>query len=250
MDEAEVLKTGNATADWAGTHDFEPHTGAIGSRLNWLRAGVLGANDGLLSTAGLVIGVAAASPSESAILIAGIAGLAAGASAMALGEYVSVSTQRDTEEALIAKETIELREQPEEEFAELVQLYRQKGLSTETAQQVAHELTENDPLKAHLEVELGIDQEELTNPIAAAVSSAISFSLGGLVPIAASLIAWHRMLWIVLAVAAGLVITGYVSAHLGGAGRRTAMTRLLVGGAVAMAVTYLIGRLVGTTGIG
>lgn len=238
------------TSAEVAAHGHEPHGGAIGSRLNWLRAGVLGANDGLLSTAGLVMGVAAASASEGAILTAGIAGLTAGAAAMALGEYVSVSTQRDTEQALIAKETLELQEQHEAEFAELVGLYRQKGLSQATAEQVAHELTEIDPLKAHLEIELGIDQEELTNPVAAAVSSAISFSIGAMVPIAASLIAWHRMLWIVVAVAAGLIVTGLVSAQLGGANRRKAMTRLLVGGAVTMAVTYLIGRLLGTTGIG
>lgn len=230
-------------------HDGEPHSGAVGSKLNWLRAGVLGANDGLLSTAGLVIGVAATAATPGAIVVAGVAGLSAGASAMALGEYVSVSTQRDTEKAWIAKEQRELREQPEEEFDELVGLYAAKGLSEATARQVATELTATDPLRAHLDIELGIDQEELTNPLAAALSSAVAFSLGALVPIAASLIAWHRMLWIVLAVAVGLAVTGYASAVLGGADRRTAVIRLLVGGAAAMAITYAIGRLLGTTSL-
>ncbi|TCJ28931.1 VIT1/CCC1 transporter family protein [Nocardioides jejuensis] len=230
-------------------HPDEPHHDSTASRLNWLRAGVLGANDGLVSTAGLVIGVAAATPEPTAILTAGIAGLAAGAVSMALGEYVSVSTQRDTELALIAKEKHELKHEPEEEFLELIGLLEQRGLSPETSRKVAHELTEADPLRAHLALELGIDQEDLTNPWHAAISSAISFSLGALVPILASLIAWHRLLWIVGAVAIGLVVTGYVSAHLGDAGRRRAMSRVLVGGLIAMAITYAVGRAVGASGI-
>ncbi|GAA4384444.1 VIT1/CCC1 transporter family protein [Tsukamurella soli] len=233
-----------------GRHGFEPHHAAIGDRLNWLRAGVLGANDGLVSTAGLVIGVAAASAGRGAILTAGIAGLTAGAVSMALGEYVSVSTQRDTERALIAKESRELDEQPDDEFHELVAIYREKGLSPDTARRVAEELTASDPLAAHLEVELGIDRESLSSPISAAVSSAISFSIGALIPIAASLIAWNRILCVLLAVAAGLVVTGFVSATLGDADRRKAMTRVLCGGVIAMGITYGVGRLLGTTGLG
>ncbi len=232
-----------------GTHEFEPHHAAIGDRLNWLRAGVLGANDGIISTAGIVIGVAAATGSSPAILTAGIAGLTAGAVSMALGEYVSVSTQRDTEVALIAKERAELEQMPEDEFAELEQIYRSKGLSPATARLVAEELTANDPLQAHLDAELGIDEENLTSPIAAALSSAVAFSVGAAIPILASLVQAQRILAIVLAVLVGLALTGYVSARLGDADVRRATTRVVIGGLIAMAVTYAVGKLLGTTGI-
>ncbi|KXO93124.1 VIT family protein [Tsukamurella tyrosinosolvens] len=232
-----------------GTHEFEPHHAAIGDRLNWLRAGVLGANDGLISTAGIVIGVAAATGESSAILTAGIAGLTAGAVSMALGEYVSVSTQRDTEVALIAKEKAELKEMPDDEFAELEQIYRQKGLSPTTARLVAEELTAKDPLQAHLDAELGIDEENLTSPVAAALSSAVSFSVGASIPILASLIEAQRILAIVVAVLLGLALTGYVSARLGDADVRRATARVVIGGLIAMAVTYAVGKLLGTTGI-
>ncbi|NMD54152.1 MULTISPECIES: VIT family protein [Tsukamurella] len=232
-----------------GTHEFEPHHAAIGDRLNWLRAGVLGANDGLISTAGIVIGVAAATGSSPAVLTAGIAGLTAGAVSMALGEYVSVSTQRDTEVALIAKEKAELREMPDDEFAELEQIYRQKGLSPATARLVAEELTAHDPLQAHLDAELGIDEENLTSPIAAALSSAVSFSVGAAIPILASLIEAQRILAIVVAVLVGLALTGYVSARLGDADVRRATARVVLGGLIAMAVTYVVGKVLGTTGI-
>lgn len=232
-----------------GGHDYEPHHGAIGDRLNWLRAGVLGANDGLISTAGIVIGVAAATGESSAILTAGIAGLVAGAVSMALGEYVSVSTQRDTEKALIAKERTELKEMPDEEFDELEALYRAKGLSPDTARRVAEELTANDPLQAHLDAELGIDEQGLTSPIAAALSSAISFSAGAAIPILASLIETNRILWVVLSVVVGLAITGYTSAVLGGSDPKRATARVVIGGLVAMAITYAVGKLLGTTGI-
>ncbi|MBS4100704.1 VIT1/CCC1 transporter family protein [Tsukamurella paurometabola] len=232
-----------------GTHEFEPHHAAVGDRLNWLRAGVLGANDGLISTAGIVIGVAAATGESSAILTAGIAGLTAGAVSMALGEYVSVSTQRDTEVALIAKEKAELTEMPDDEFAELEQIYRRKGLSPDTARRVAEELTANDPLQAHLDAELGIDEENLTSPVAAALSSAVSFSIGAAIPILASLIEAQRILAIVVAVLVGLALTGFVSARLGGADVRRATARVVLGGLIAMAVTYAVGKLLGTTGI-
>src|SRR5574340_296081 len=152
--------------------DMEPHGEGLAAKLNWLRAGVLGANDGIVSTAGLVVGVAAATTDRSAIFTAGLAGLAAGAVSMALGEYVSVSTQRDTEKAMLHLERRELEETPAEELDELADLYEAKGLSPETARQVAKELTEHDAFAAHAEVELGIDPEELTNPWQAAVSSA------------------------------------------------------------------------------
>ncbi len=229
-------------------HGHEPHNSASSSRLNWLRAGVLGANDGLISTAGLVIGVAAATPQPSAILTAGIAGLTAGAVSMALGEYVSVSTQRDTELALIAKERHELETMPHAELAELVELYEAKGLSPSTAALVARELTEHDALKAHLDAELGIDEDDLTSPMHAALASAAAFSIGALVPILASLTAWHRVSVIVAAVAVGLITTGWLSARLGDAQRGRAMTRLLIGGVAAMAITYAVGRSLGASG--
>ena len=165
-------------------HPDEPHGAGVGQRLNWLRAGVLGANDGIVSVAALVVGVAGATTDTGALFTAGIAGLVGGAISMALGEYVSVSSQRDSERALIAKERGELRDMPEAELDELTGLYRARGLSDATARQVAEELTAHDALSAHLEVELHIDQEDLANPWHAAISSAIAFTLGALLPLA------------------------------------------------------------------
>lgn len=228
-------------------HRREPHAGSLAARLNWLRAGVLGANDGIISTAGLVIGVAAATTETSEIAIAGLAGLAAGAVSMALGEYVSVSTQRDTERALIDKERRELQEMPAAEHRELVGLLRQRGLAPATARQVADELTRHDALAAHLEIEIGLDQRELTKPWAAAGSSAAAFSVGAVLPIVAILVppASIRVIVAVLAVLVGLTITGVVSARLGGAPVQRAVTRLVGGGALAMAVTFGVGQLLG-----
>jgi VIT1/CCC1 family predicted Fe2+/Mn2+ transporter len=218
--------------------------------LNWLRAGVLGANDGIISTAGLVIGVAAATTDAGQIATAGIAGLVAGAVSMALGEYVSVSTQRDTERAMIEQERRELEQSPDAEHAELVGLLRQRGLSAETATTVATELGEGDVLRAHLDVELGIDANDLANPWAAAGSSALAFSLGATLPLLAILIppASVRIPVAFLAVLIGLLVTGLVSAHLGGSPKRDAALRLVVGGALAMVVTFGIGQLLGTVG--
>src|SRR3954469_17927053 len=154
------------------SHEDEPHKGDLQARLNWLRAGVLGANDGIVSTAGLVVGVAGATTQRGPILTAGLAGLVAGTVSMALGEYVSVSTQRDTERVLLAKERRELEEEPEAELAELAAMYQAKGLQPETAQRVAEELTEYDAFAAHVDIELGIDPNELANPWQAAVASA------------------------------------------------------------------------------
>ena len=228
-------------------HPAEPHVGAINTKLNWLRAGVLGANDGIVSVAGIVIGVAAATADRGPIFTAGLAGLAAGALSMALGEYVSVSTQRDTEKALLAKERRELKEQPQEEFEELVGLYRAKGLSPDTARTVANELTEHDAFAAHVDVELGIDPDELTNPWHAAISSAISFTVGALLPLLTILLlpASTRIPVTFVAVLIALAITGWVSARLGGANPQRAVTRILIGGALAMAITYAIGHLFG-----
>ena len=228
-------------------HPAEPHIGSLNDKLNWLRAGVLGANDGIVSVAGIVIGVAAATVDRGHILTAGIAGLTAGALSMALGEYVSVSTQRDTERALLAKERKELSEEPEAEFDELVGLYEAKGLSPETARSVAEELTEHDVFAAHIDIELGIDPDGLTNPWHAAISSAVSFTLGALLPLLAILLPppSARIPITFVAVLFALGITGWISARLGGADPVRATQRVLIGGALAMAVTYAIGRLVG-----
>jgi VIT1/CCC1 family predicted Fe2+/Mn2+ transporter len=230
-----------------GSHQHEPHQGSVAARLNWLRAGVLGANDGIISTAGLVIGVAAATTNTTEIATAGLAGLVAGAVSMALGEYVSVSSQRDTERALIEKERRELSTMPRAEHAELVQLLRRRGLSAGTSILVADELTEGDALQAHLSLELGIDQEELANPWVAAGSSAVAFASGAVLPLIAILVppASVRIAVAFVAVVVALLVTGYVSAELGGAPKRTAVARLVVGGALAMVVTFGIGQLLG-----
>lgn len=208
---------------------------------------MLGANDGIVSTAGIVVGVAAATMERAPILTAGSAGLVAGAVSMALGEYVSVSTQRDTEKALLHKERQELHDDPAAELDELAALYEAKGLSAATARTVAEELTDHNPLLAHAEVELGINPEELTNPWQAASSSALSFAVGALLPLIAILApptAW-RIPVTVAAVLVALVITGAVSAGLGGAPKVPAVLRNVIGGGLALAITYAIGHLVG-----
>jgi VIT1/CCC1 family predicted Fe2+/Mn2+ transporter len=232
----------------AQAHEGEAHDAGIGTRLNWLRAAVLGANDGIVSTAGIVIGVAAATTDRGTIATAGIAGLAAGAMSMAAGEYVSVSTQRDTEKALLAKERRELREMPQEELAELASIYEDKGLTPELALEVATQLTAHDALGAHAEAELGIDPHELTNPWHAAWASMGSFTLGALLPLVAILLppVGARVLVTALAVVAALALTGWGSARLGQAPPRPAIVRNVLGGILAMAVTYGIGALVGT----
>ena len=232
-------------------HADEPHAERIGARLNWLRAGVLGANDGIVSTAGLVVGVAAATTARGPILTAGIAGLAAGAVAMALGEYVSVSSQRDTERALLEKERRELAEEPERELAELAAIYRARGLSDSTAEQVARELTGHDAFAAHVQAELGIDPDELTNPWHAALASAVAFSTGALLPLLAILLppVAARIPVTFAVVLLALALTGSVSAGLGGANRNRAIIRIVAGGAAAMAVTFGIGQLVGAVGV-
>ncbi|TFB53075.1 VIT1/CCC1 transporter family protein [Cryobacterium tagatosivorans] len=229
-------------------HGTDPHTAGHASRLNWLRAGVLGANDGIVSVAALVVGVAAATPDAAAILIAGVASLLAGAISMALGEYVSVSSQRDTERALIAKERYELEHMPEQELAELAGLYEAKGLSPGTAKQVALELTEHDALGAHLEVELHIGTEELSNPWHAAFASAIAFTVGAILPLVSVLLPppeW-RLPATFIAVVVALVVTGWLSAYLGGSSKSRAIGRIVLGGLLALVVTYAIGALIGT----
>jgi vacuolar iron transporter family protein len=228
-------------------HPAEPHVNSLGGTLNWLRAGVLGANDGVVSTAGIVVGVAAATVAREPILTAGIAGLVAGAVSMALGEYVSVSTQRDTERALLRKERRELEQDPAAELDELASIYEGRGLSPATARQVAEELTDHDAFAAHVDVELGIDPDELTNPWQAAASSAVSFISGALLPLLAIVIppASVRVPITVVAVLLALAVTGVVSARLGGANVRVALLRNIIGGGLALAITYAIGHLVG-----
>jgi VIT1/CCC1 family predicted Fe2+/Mn2+ transporter len=226
----------------------EPHEN-VGSRLNWLRAGVLGANDGIVSVAGIVVGVAGATTDNTAILTAGIAGLVAGALSMSGGEYVSVSTQRDTERALIRQETFELKTMPEEEERELAEIYEEKGLSPELAAQVARELTEKDALQAHADAELRIDPDNLTSPWQAAWASLISFTVGAVLPllaIALPPVSW-RVWTCAIAVAVGLALTGLISARLGDADVRRAVIRNVGVGALTMLVTYYVGVLFGTT---
>jgi VIT1/CCC1 family predicted Fe2+/Mn2+ transporter len=229
-----------------GEHE-EPHADNISSRLNWLRAGVLGANDGIVSTAGIVIGVAGATTSRTVIVTAGIAGLVAGAMSMAVGEYVSVSTQKDTEKALLTKERRELEETPEEELEELTGLYAAKGLSLDMAREVALQLTAHDALGAHAEAELGIDPDNLTSPGNAAVASLIAFTLGSLLPLLAITLpplAW-RVPLTVIGVVLALAGTGLLAARLGSTPVARSLGRNVIGGLVAMAVTYGIGTLVG-----
>ena len=231
----------------SGLHGHEPHVGSVAARLNWLRAGVLGANDGIISTAGLVMGVAAATTDATEIATAGFAGLVAGAVSMALGEYVSVSTQRDTERALIDKERRELGAMPDQEHAELVGLLQQRGLSEKVSTEAADELSRRDVLSAHLSFELGIDEHDLANPWAAAGASALAFAVGAVVPLLAILVppAPLRIPVTFFAVVVGLLATGWLSSHLGHAPKRAAIVRLVVGGALAMAITFGVGFVFG-----
>ena len=233
-------------------HGHEPHDAASNSKLNWLRAGVLGANDGIVSIAALVVGVAAATSEVPVIFLTGIAALFAGAVSMGLGEYVSVSSQRDSELSWINKEKRELEEFPEEELEELVELWEKEGLSPETARTVAVELTKKDALTAHLKLELNIDHEDLTNPIHAAISSMLSFLAGAIFPLGAILIT------LALGMSSGLAIgitfavtlvalglTGGIGAWIGGGPVPRAIIRVMIGGAAALAITYGIGLLIG-----
>ncbi len=229
----------------------ELHGDITNEKLNWLRASVLGANDGIVSTASIVVGVAGASSSTGYILTAGVAGLVAGALSMAVGEYVSVSAQRDSERALLAKERQELIDFPEEELEELTTIYQKKGLSRDTAHKVAEELTNHDAFAAHVDAELGINPNSLTNPWHAAYASALAFFSGAIIPIVAiSLPPSSMRIPITFAsVIVALIITGMLSANAGGANKRKATIRVVSGGVLAMAVTYGIGTLFGISGI-
>jgi VIT1/CCC1 family predicted Fe2+/Mn2+ transporter len=230
------------------THPAEPHQPGRSGRLNWLRAGVLGANDGIVSVAGIVVGVAGATSARAPIFTAGLAGLVAGAVSMSLGEYVSVSSQRDAEQAQLRQEKYELATMPDEEFEELAAIYEAKGLTPQTARQVAAELTANDALAAHLDAELGLNPDDFVNPLQAAAASAIAFIVGAALPLLAVLLppASWRVPVTVIVVLIALGIAGAVSARLGGADARRAVMRVVLGGAAGLAFTYMIGSLFGT----
>lgn len=228
---------------------FEPHRGSHIARLNWLRAGVLGANDGIVSIAALLVGIAAATSDTTAILIAGVAGLAAGSISMGLGEYVSVSSQRDSELSLIAKEKRELVAHPEEELSELQAIYEHKGLSSTTAKKVAQELTDHDVVRAHLEAELNILETHIANPWHAALSSSGSFLAGASLPFLTIILAadeWRLPLTIVASIVA-LAATGAAGAYLGGSSKWKSVVRIVIGGSLALAVTFAIGSLFNTS---
>ncbi|HWL60118.1 MAG TPA: VIT family protein [Microbacteriaceae bacterium] len=237
----------NADAD---SHGTEPHDQNVASRLNWLRAGVLGANDGIVSVAAVVVGVAGATTDNGAIMVAGAAAVIGGAISMALGEYVSVSSSADSQRALIAKERTELAEMPEAELEELAGIYQAKGLRPETARQVATELTEHDALRAHLEAELHLDPDEILSPWHAAFASAIAFLAGAVLPFATAAFLPEALRIPVTfgAVLLALAITGALGARLGGAPMLRPTVRVVVGGAAALLVTFGIGTLLGTSG--
>lgn len=232
-------------------HDDEPHRAGLAQRLNWLRAGVLGANDGIVSVAAIVVGVAGASATSSQVLTAGVAGLVGGAVSMALGEYVSVSSQRDSEHALIAKERWELETSPDDELAELTGLYEAKGLTAQTARRVAEELTAHDALAAHLSAELNIEQDDVVSAWHATLASAVAFTIGGLLPLAAITLPSQarRVPVTFVAVLVSLAITGVVGAHIGGSPRVRAAARVVIGGALALIATFSIGALLGASGV-
>ena len=223
-----------------------------GGRGGWLRAAVLGADDGIVSTASLMLGVAAASTTGSAVLIAGVAGLAAGAMSMAAGEYVSVSSQRDAERADVALEKEELASKPGDELSELTEIYRKRGLDAELARRVAEQLSAGDRLEAHKRDELGLDDASRARPLQAAFVSAASFASAGLLPIAALLLAPATLHVVAIVVAAmvALAVLGALGGRLGGAPLFRATTRAVLGGGFAMAVTAAIGHLFGRVAVG
>jgi VIT1/CCC1 family predicted Fe2+/Mn2+ transporter len=233
------------------TMNFEPHAAGSREKLNWLRAAVLGANDGIVSTASIVVGVAGASSYLYFILTAGVAGMVAGDLSLGVGEYVSVCTKRDTEKALIEKERRELIDNPEYELNELAAIYAKKGLSSETAHKVAEELTAKDAFAAHLDAELGIDPNSLANPWHAAYASSLAFLCGAIIPILMVIFtpAPYRIAVTFLGILAALMITGGLSAYAGGAKKRWAILRVVFGGMLAMAITFGIGKLFGVNNI-
>jgi len=236
------------TSTIAATGPAEPHRSG---RAGWLRAAVLGADDGIVSTASLVIGVAAAAASRNAVLVAGVAGLVAGATSMAAGEYVSVSSQRDAEQADIAREREELAADPDLEQAELTEIYVRRGLDRPLAATVAERLMEADPLGSHVRDELGLQPGRLVRPLQAAVVSAVSFAVGAALPLVLIVLApiGIRIPVTAAGALALLALLGGVGARLGGASAGRAAMRVTLGGGLAMGLTALIGQLVGATGL-
>ena len=229
--------------------DSKPHIATSTNQLNKLRASVLGANDGIVSTAGLVLGVTGAAADKEAIVLAGFAGLVAGAISMAAGEFVSVSSQRDSEKAFLKQKQIHIKNTHNSEIDELVEIYQAKGISKKTALQAAKELEKHGTLDVELQKELGIDPDDLTNPWSAAIASAVSFVVGAAIPLAAIALAptdW-QIPATALAVLASLILAGTLSARAGEANKTRAALRIVVWGVGAMAITYLIGRLIGVT---
>lgn len=224
-----------------------PESGRILSTLNWLRAGVLGANDGIVSTAAIIFGVAGASASHGTVMLAGIAAVAAGAMSMAVGEYVSVSTQRDLEQTELEREKIELARNPERQLAILARLFEQRGVTPQVATKVARQMSEKDALSVHARAELGIDPENVTNPWAAALASMLSFLVGGAIPIAALLLSPRAIeIWVAgAAVLVAMALTGIISARLGRTPVGRSVVRNVAGGLLALAITYGVGKVAG-----
>jgi VIT1/CCC1 family predicted Fe2+/Mn2+ transporter len=231
-------------------HAGEPHAGSENDRLNRLRAGVLGANDGIVSVSAMLLGMVGAGTGSGVVLTAGLASTIAGAVSMGLGEYVSVSAQRDTERVLIDKESDELATMPVEERDELAGILQGYGISPETAARAAQEIGDGDPLPAHLRLELGLDSHDLVNPWAAAGSSALSFIVGAALPMLAVLLSSGAVQGLVVTVVTliALACTGCTSAKLAGTPMLRSCLRLVIGGAAGLAVTYGVGSLFGAAG--
>ncbi len=231
-------------ADEASAHPDDPH---FVGRLGWLRAAVLGANDGIVSTGALIMGVAAADPGPQAILIAGVAGLTAGALSMAAGEYVSVRSQADTEAADIERERLALEQSPHDELRELAEIYESRGMTRETAWKAAAEDSQHDALAAHIRDEIGLTEASAANPLQAAVTSAVTFSLGAAVPLLAAIVAPVSMVMVFVMVSTliALALLGGIGAKAGGAPLVPAVTRVAIWGMIALGITAGVGRLFG-----
>ncbi len=227
------------------------HTGEIAQRLNWLRAGVLGANDGIVSVAAVVVGVAGATGGTGPLITAGMSALVGGAISMALGEYVSVSSQSDSQKHMIAAQAAALEGAPEESLARLTRVYEAKGLSPDTAARVASELTDHDALGAHLQAELNLDENDVVSPWHAAFASAIAFTIGAILPLLAILLPPDniRVPVTFVAVLLALAVTGWIGASIGGGSRIKAAGRVVLGGALALVATFLVGSLLGSSGL-
>jgi vacuolar iron transporter family protein len=223
----------------------------LAQRLNWLRAGVLGANDGIVSTAAVVVGVAGATSLTGPILTAGVAAVVGGAISMALGEYVSVSSQRDSERSLVEIERQALNENPDRELAALARAYEARGISPTTARRVAEELTARDPLDAQLRAKHNLDLDDVVSPWHAALASAVAFTIGAVLPLLAILLPPEpvRVPVTFAATLVALALTGTLASWIGGGSKFRAAARVVLGGGLALAVTFLIGSLLGTTGI-